>query len=140
MATYTPDFPYTGDQIIVTSGRVLFNAKDDSVFLFAKKSIGLSSAGTINFDSDDSCIINSPKIYLGLNATEPLVKGNRLQSYLQDLNASLSQVGMALSKVAGVPVGSPMLTVNTAGTDLYKTVQDLASRTPQLLSKTNFTL
>jgi len=140
MASYTPDFPYTGDQIIVTSGRVLFNAKDDSVFLFAKKSIGFSSAGTINFDSDDSCIINSPKIYLGLNATEPLVKGNRLQSYLQDLNASLSQVGLALSKVAGVPAGSPMITVNTAGTDLYKTVQDLATRTPQLLSKTNFTL
>ena len=140
MASYIPDFPYTGDQIIVTSGRVLFNAKNDSVFLFAKKSIGLSSAGTINFDSDDSCIINSPKIYLGLNATEPLVKGNRLQSYLQDLNASLSQVGLALSKVAGVPAGSPMITVNTAGTDLYKTVQDLATRTPQLLSKTNFTL
>ena len=93
MATYQPDFPYTGDQIIVTSGRVLFNAKDDSVFLFAKKSIGLSSAGTINFDSDDSCIINSPKIYLGLNATEPLVKGFRLQAYLNDLNQSLTQVG-----------------------------------------------
>jgi hypothetical protein len=140
MATYQPDFPYTGDQIIVTSGRVLFNAKDDSVFLFAKKSIGLSSAGTINFDSDDSCIINSPRIYLGLNATEPLVKGLRLQTYLNDLNKSLSQVGLALSKIAGVPVGSPMITVNTAGTDLYKTVQDLSTRTPQLLSKTNFTL
>jgi hypothetical protein len=140
MATYQPDFPYTGDQIIVTSGRVLFNAKDDSVFLFANKSIGFSSAGTINFDSDDSCIINSPKIYLGLNATEPLVKGFRLQAYLQDLNSSLSQIGMALSKVAGVPVGSPMITVNTAGTDLYKTIQDLSTRTPQLLSKNNFTL
>jgi hypothetical protein len=140
MATYQPDFPYTGDQIIVTSGRVLFNAKDDSVFLFAKKSIGLSSAGTINFDSDDSCIINSPKIYLGLNATEPLVKGLRLQAYLNDLNQSLTQVGLALSKIAGVPPGAPMITINTAGTDLYKTVQDLSTRTPQLLSKTNFTL
>ena len=140
MANYQPDFPYTGDQIIVTSGRVLFNAKDDSVFLFANKSIGFSSAGTINFDSDDSCIINSPKIYLGLNATEPLVKGFRLQAYLNDLNQSLSQVGVALSKVAGVPAGSPMISVNTAGVDLYKTIQDLSVRTPQLLSKNNFTL
>ena len=140
MATYQPDFPYTGNQIIVTSGRVLFNAKDDSVFLFANKSIGFSSAGTINFDSDDSCIINSPKIYLGLNATEPLVKGFRLQAYLNDLNQSLSQVGVALSKVAGVPAGSPMISVNTAGVDLYKTIQDLSVRTPQLLSKNNFTL
>ena len=140
MATYQPDFPYTGNQIIVTSGRVLFNAKDDSVFLFVNKSIGFSSAGTINFDSDDSCIINAPKIYLGLNATEPLVKGFRLQAYLNDLNQSLSQVGVALSKVAGVPAGSPMISVNTAGVDLYKTIQDLSVRTPQLLSKNNFTL
>ena len=140
MATYQPDFPYTGNQIIVTSGRVLFNAKDDSVFLFANKSIGFSSAGTINFDSDDSCIVNSPKIYLGLNATEPLVKGFRLQSYLNDLNASLTQVGIALSGLAGAPPGSPYIAVNTSGIDLYKTAQDLSTRIPSLLSKNNFTI
>ena len=68
------------------------------------------------------------------------VANKTIKTYLNDLNKSLSQVGLALSKIAGVPVGSPMITVNTAGTDLYKTVQDLSTRTPQLLSKTNFTL
>ena len=50
--------------------QTLLNAKDDSVFVFAKKSIGLSSAGSIHFNSDDVMIINSPKIYLGLNAMD----------------------------------------------------------------------
>ena len=77
---------------------------------------------------------------IAVTTTEPLVKGFRLQAYLNDLNQSLSQVGVALSKVAGVPAGSPMISVNTAGVDLYKTIQDLSVRTPQLLSKNNFTL
>jgi hypothetical protein len=137
---YTPEFPYKGNQAIINSGRVLFNAKDDSVFFFAAKSIGLSSSGTINFDSTDSCIINSPKIYLGLNAVEPLVKGKRLELYLKDLNDSLSIVGTALSKAISGPAGSPLLGLNAAGTDLLKTAQDLAVRTTSLLSKQNFTL
>lgn len=137
---YTPEFPYKGDQIIVTSGRVLFNAKDDSVFLFAKKSIGLSSAGTINFDSDDMCIVNSPKIYLGLNATEPLVRGNRLADYLQDLNESLVILAKSLSKVKGVKEGVPFIALNVAGTDLLKTIELLSTQVDGLLSKNNFTL
>jgi len=137
---YTPEFPYKGDQAIITSGRVLLNAKDDSVFIFAKKSIGFSSAGTINFDSDDACIINSPKIYLGLNATEPLVRGGRLADYLGDLNDSLVLLAKALSKVKGVPSGTPFAALNVAGTDLLKTIELLSTQVDGLLSKNNFTL
>jgi len=138
--SYKPEFPYKGDQAIITSGRVLFNAKDDSILFFAAKSIGFSTAGSIHFNSDDVCIINSSKIYLGLNATEPLVKGNRLEQYLKDLNTSLSNVGKAMSTAVGVPSGAPLIQLNTAGTDLLKTAQELSTRTTQLLSKQNFTL
>jgi len=137
---YTPEFPYKGDQAIITSGRVLLNAKDDSVFIFAKKSIGFSSAGTINFDSDDACIINSPKIYLGLNATEPLVRGGRLADYLGDLNDSLVLLAKALSKVRILPDGSTFVALNVAGADLLKTIELLSTQVDGLLSKNNFTL
>jgi hypothetical protein len=79
MANYKPEFPYLGEQIIINSGRVILNSKDDSIFLFGKKAIGFSSAGTINFDTNNSIIMNSPKIYLGLEAKEPIVKGNQLK-------------------------------------------------------------
>ena len=137
---YVPEFPYKGDQAIINSGRVLLNAKDDSVFVFAKKSIGLSSAGSIHFNSDDVMIINSPKIYLGLNATEPLVKGGRLVDYLGDLNETLVTLGKALTKVKGVKQGVPYIALNTAGVDLVKTVELLAVQVDGLLSKQNYTL
>lgn len=137
---YIPEFPYKGDQAIINSGRVLLNAKDDSVLIFAKKSVGFSSAGTIHFNSDNDCIINSPKIYLGLNATEPLVKGARLADYLGDLNETLVTLGKALSKVKGVKAGVPYIALNTAGVDLVKTVELLAVQIDGLLSKQNYTL
>ena len=54
---YKPEFPYLGEQIIINSGRVILNSKDDSVFLFGKKAIGFSSAGTINFDADTQGVL-----------------------------------------------------------------------------------
>lgn len=137
---YVPEFPYKGDQAIINSGRVLLNAKDDSVLIFAKKSVGFSSAGTIHFNSDSDCIINSPKIYLGLNAVEPLVKGARLADYLGDLNETLVTLGKALTKVKGVKSGVPFIALNTAGVDLVKTVELLAVQIDGLLSKQNYTL
>ena len=85
---YKPDNPnaYTGKQIILNSDRILFNAKDDSVLLFAQKSIGFSTEGSFNFDTGTGngshMIINTPLIYLGMDgdvlAKEPAVLGNKL--------------------------------------------------------------
>ena len=40
--TYTPDTPsiYQGKQVIINSNRLLFNAKEDAILLFANKAIG----------------------------------------------------------------------------------------------------
>ena len=89
MASYKPDFPYLGDHIIINSGRVTLNSKDDSIFLFAKKAIGFSSAGVINFDCDDTLTINAPLIHLGLETDvsklQPAIKGNDLVYLLNSL-------------------------------------------------------
>ena len=39
--SYTPESPneYQGKQVIINSDRLLFNAKDDSIFLFSDKQI-----------------------------------------------------------------------------------------------------
>ena len=91
--TYKPESPgvYQGSQVIINSDRLLFNSKDDSILLFANKSIGFSANGSINFDTSDKkdgedaskVIINSPNIYLGLQhsgdlPTEPAVLGDYL--------------------------------------------------------------
>ena len=94
--TYTPDTPsiYQGKQVIINSDRLLFNAKEDAILLFANKAIGFSTNGSIHFDTSDKkdgdkaskIVMNSPNIYLGLKReygkdilpTEPAVLGDYL--------------------------------------------------------------
>lgn len=136
---YSPELIYKGNQVIVASGRIVFNAKDDAVLIFAKKTIGFSSAGSIHFNSDDMMVVNSPKIYLGLDAKENLVKGKKLKKYLSDLNSVLIKVATALSTATGLPPAVPMLQLNTSGQELLRVTQDLQSQIDQILSKDNFT-
>ena len=90
---YKPTAPnlFQGNQVIINSDRLLFNAKDDSILLFSNKAIGFSTNGSIHFDTSDEkegeeaskFIVNSPNIYLGLDykgdlPTEPAVLGDYL--------------------------------------------------------------
>jgi len=88
MEKYTPKSPllYDGNQVVINSDRLLFNAKTDSILLFSNEVIGFSTNGSFHFDTSDNdeskFIINAPNIYLGLDLkklpTEPAVLGNEL--------------------------------------------------------------
>jgi len=85
---YKPTAPneFQEEQIILNSNRILFNAKTDSVLLFAQKSIGLSTNGSLNFDTgtteESKMVVNTPFIYLGMVdgalPHEPAILGNKL--------------------------------------------------------------
>lgn len=136
---YKPDFPYLGNQIIINSGRVTLNSKDDSIFLFGKKAIGFSSAGTINFDSDDKFIVNSPQIYLGLDSVEPLVKGNQLELILNNILDSLNNLGKKLSKTKDSN-GVYLTNIITASKSLRGDIKRLKPLIKDIKSKQNYTL
>lgn len=139
MADYKPDFPYLGEQIIINSGRVTLNSKDDSVFLFGKKAIGFSSAGTINFDADEYVIVNAPNIYLGIGAKEPLVKGTQLTIMLDDILDALRVLAAQLSG-AQDSKGASITNVIVASDSLKNSVGRIKSRLKDITSKQNYTL
>ena len=139
MADYKPDFPYLGEQIIINSGRVTLNSKDDSVFLFSKKAIGFSSAGTINFDADEYVIVNAPNIYLGIGAKEPLVKGTQLTIMLDDILDALRVLAAQLSG-AQDSKGASITNVIVASDSLKNSVGRIKSRLKDITSKQNYTL
>jgi hypothetical protein len=139
MADYKPEFPYLGEQIIINSGRVILNSKDDSVFLFGKKAIGFSSAGTINFDVDEAVIINAPKIYLGIGAKEPLVKGTQLTIMLDDILDALRVLSAQLSGTQDSN-GVGITNIITASDSLNKSVGRIKSRIKDIISDKNYTL
>ena len=50
---YKPVNPgsYLGNQVIINSDRLLFNARQDSILLYSDKVIGFSTNGSFHFDT-----------------------------------------------------------------------------------------
>jgi len=122
--TETPTIPelYSGKQILLNSGRLVFNAKNDHIILSADKSVHLVSNNSINIDTTDQVAINtstigkitlvSPKIYLGLNEGTEGYVGAELQSMVlgENLYQTLSSIIDALDGIAkamGTSVAGP---------------------------------
>ena len=94
--TYIPQNPktYIGNQVILNSDRLIFNAKNDSILLYSDKAIGFSTNGSFHFDTsneeESKFIINSPNIYLGLEfdnklPTQSAVLSDDLIIVLEDI-------------------------------------------------------
>lgn len=142
-SSYKPQFPYLGDHLILNSGRVTINSKDDSIMLFAKESISFSSAGTIHFNSDDELIINSSKIYLGLETDvdkpEPAIKGQKLYLLLSSLIEALTSLGEGLS-YAQDSNGIGIPSVSVSGESLMTDTIQLQTLVDQIKSEKTFLL
>ena len=69
---FIPENPntYQGNQVIINSDRLVFNAKQDAILLYSDKAMGFSTKGNFHFDTDNSentkFIVNAPNIYLGI--------------------------------------------------------------------------
>lgn len=137
-----PEFPYKGNQVIITSERLIFHSRKDGIFLFGKATIGLSSVGTINMDSNEGIKINAPYIELGLNAQtlgESAVLGDTLTSILSNLNSALSLVANGLSKVDGSSeesVATSMSILSTVGDSLISATNNFSNRLDGITSDT----
>ena len=94
--TFIPENPkiYQGNQVIINSDRLVFNAKNDAILLYSDKAIGFSTKGNFHFDTinneDNKFIVNAPNIYLGLDYNddlpkEPAVKGDSLEELLNEI-------------------------------------------------------
>jgi hypothetical protein len=140
---YIPEFPYTGRQILIDSGRVTLNAKDDSVFLIGREAVGLSTDGAVHINSGGDFYVNSSKIYFGLKTEEsnhePIVLGDKLATTLNNLAVSLGNIAEEL-KEATDSQGAKLGKVQKAGELLAGTSIQLNEAIKSLLSDKTFTL
>lgn len=136
---YVPKFPYRGEQIIANSGRVLINSKDDSIFLFSNKLINFSSNEGIHFNTEREVIINSSEVRIGLEAKEPLVRGNKLKNILDKIFQDFDSLGNQLSKALDSN-GNPIPAVQTAGSSLIRSSKRLKTLLKDLNSNQNYTV
>lgn len=143
---YVPVFPYKGNQLILTSDRVTIHAKNDAIFLFGKKAVGLSSTNTINLDATNKVIVAAPIIELGNKAKElgePIVLGDTLNQKLLDLLDALSFVSTRLAQASTSNPGKTAELLNQAGSYLGDKVNalkvQLQPTLSEILSKNTFT-
>lgn len=114
---HVPPHPstYIGNQVLISSDRLIFNAKSDSILLYSDKVIGFSTNGSFHFDTSPNegskFIVNAPEIYLGLLdgtklPVQPAVLSDDLISVLDDIVQAIGNVYMDMAQMQ-VLTGTP---------------------------------
>jgi len=138
-APQSPD-QYAGKQIIVNSGRLVFNSTTDHILLSSKKSINLNAVDGVNIDTP-IVTLQSEKIYLGSkNATEPLLLGDQTVNLLNQLISNLSSFATICSTLIAPPTGAPIAPLNVAATQLVGSLNALQANLNNVKSKYNYTV
>ena len=126
---------YKGNQIVINGGRLYFNAKEDSVLISAKDSIGLNAA-TVNLDATDYFCVDANKIFLGAKArtgqVENAVLGMQLDNWLQSLISNLQIIAGAMK--AATNGGGAVASLQAAGTALDTTLTSLQTQIENIKS------
>ena len=131
---------YNGKQIIINSGRLVFNSTEDHILLSSKKSINLNAVESVNIDAPKT-IIQSENVYLGSkNANEPLLLGNQTVDLLNQLITNLSGFLTICSTAVATPSGTPLVQLNIAATQLNSSLQALQANLDSIKSKYNYTV
>ena len=131
---------YTDNQIIITSGRLVFNSSVDHILLSSNKSINLNGVESVNIDAPTT-VIQSTNTYIGSkNATEPLLLGNQTINLLNQLISNLSGFMTVCSKLTSTPPGTLILPLNVAADQVNTSLQALQANLETLKSKYNYTV
>ena len=145
-SSYIPTIPnqYSGKQLILTSGRLVFNSTSDHILLSSALTIGFNAIKGFNFDTKANFVINAPSIRLGSkDATESLMLGDKTVTLLNDVLTQLISVVNDLGQLAAKPIiggaaPDPKLIATTARAKIKLT--NSKNKLNTLLSKQNKTI
>jgi hypothetical protein len=131
---------YVEDQVILNSGRLLFNSKSDSILLSSNQSINLNSINSVNIDTS-TLSVKADKVTLGDKTdNEPILLGNKTVDLLSELLEAIISVANPLQipyTVAGPTAANPGVQSNA--TNLVLIANTLKNQLETLKSKTSFT-
>ena len=117
---------YEGAQVVINSGRIFFNAKEDSILHSSNEAFG-ATARTVNLDAEEYIGLDGTKIYLGKRAlqeeAQPVLLGNETELYIQELLGALQAFSTMLQ---GAKTLDP--TINFQAGILTTQLNSLASR------------
>lgn len=133
---YSPVFPqsYNSPQIILNSGRLLFNSTTDSILLSSKKIISLSAIEDIGLSSRGNINLSTKGVRLGgPEANESLIMGD---SFIKQFNVLLDSLSLLCEALSTEPVlkSTPLIAVGLSNT--IKAVKNVSDTFTSKISKT----
>lgn len=110
---------YSGEQVVLSSGRLVLNSRSDSIFLTSRQYINLTAGDKVTIDvgktdSDNEqnmFLVNAPRVQFGLDKNgfpEPIVKGEQLDEILTEMMQAVSDYSDMVAALAAVP---PLLVI-----------------------------
>lgn len=133
---------YSANQVILTSDRLVFNAKLDNIFLITKKDVAISSGGSFHINVGGEVIINTPKTTFGLgNDAQPVAKADSLVNTLSSIILELSKFLSALTTAKGMVTGgtAELTTINSAATSLNSKLPNILKQLDKIKSTITYT-
>jgi hypothetical protein len=109
-APTTPN-QYAGKQIIINSGRLLFNTTEDHLMFSSKKSINLNAVQSVNIDVTGPFVVQAGEIFLGSkDANESVLLGDStvelLKSIFTDIGTLLSVMSQQVTRPTETGLGA----------------------------------
>lgn len=139
---YIPESPstYNGNQVVLSSGRLVFNSKSDHILLSSNLTIGFNAIRGFNFDTPTNFVVGAgTSIRLGSkNANHPVLKGDDTVEVLTELFETLLKLTESLVQGASQP-NTIMPTVIEQGSATTYVLVNLKTRLEALKSRKTYT-
>tara|TARA_B100000989_G_scaffold235563_1_gene182419 strand:+ start:8918 stop:10228 length:1311 start_codon:yes stop_codon:yes gene_type:complete len=133
---------YTGNQVIISSGRLLFNSKKDHILLSSQRTISFGALKGFNFDTKANFVVDvGTHIKLGSKeASQPLILGDK---FLFDLNKVMDQLSFLCKMLQSdtiwpAGVSAPKANVIGAAVACESLITTFQNRIESYKSKTTF--
>lgn len=124
---------YAGKQLILNSGRLVFNTTEDHLLLSATKTVNINALNGFNVDSPQSVIQSNSVLLGGANAVQPLLYGDTTITLLTQL---VDQLSLLSSTLTAVPVPTVAAAAGQFVTYLTALKVQLETTTKSNISKT----
>lgn len=140
---------YAGSQIVLNSGRLMFNSKSDHILLSAQRTISFNAVRGFNFDTDANFVVRvggngSNTINLGARkdqgADEPVILGNKFLNDFENLLDKLVEFTTVMKEPIGQPFGGPPIpSIPPRSIALQAAVKTMKNKIQKYKSEITFT-
>lgn len=117
---------YDQPQAILTSGRVVLNARDNNLILSTPAALE-ASGRVVNIKAEDTITSEAPQIKLGEQADQKAILGDRMLADLSAVLIELTKVTAALGSLGIAPLTAPAASFTERATRFILEVEQMKS-------------